>query len=89
MRNNIAAHTVIIPANHNFDRMDLPISRQGLTTKGINIGNDVWIGANVVILDGVEIGDGCVIGASSVVTKSIPNNSVAVGNPAKVIKSRG
>lgn len=52
------------------------------------IGNNVWIGDNVIILSGVRIGDGTVIGAGSVVTKDIPPYSIAVGNPAKVIKKR-
>lgn len=52
------------------------------------IGNDVWIGANVVVLRGVTIGDGAIIGAGSVVTKDVPPYSIAVGNPAKVIKYR-
>jgi len=54
--------------------------------KPITIGNDVWIGGNCVILPGVTIGDGCTIGAGSVVIKSIPPHSVAVGSPCKVIK---
>lgn len=57
------------------------------TTKTI-IGNDVWIGTNVVILDSIKIGDGAIIGAGSVVTKDIPAYSIAVGNPAKVVKMR-
>lgn len=54
--------------------------------KPIKVGNNVWIGGNVVVLPGVTIGDNSVIGAGSVVTKDIPSNVVAVGNPAKVIK---
>lgn len=53
----------------------------------VTIGNDVWIGAGAVICPGVTIGDGCVIGAGSVVVKDIPAHSVAVGNPAKVVKN--
>lgn len=52
----------------------------------ISIGRDCWIGGHVVILPGVVIGDGCTIGAGSVVTKSIPAFSVAMGTPAKVVK---
>ena len=51
------------------------------------IGNDVWIGLNAVVLQGVHIGDGAVVGASAVVTKDVPDNVVVGGNPAKVIKS--
>lgn len=54
--------------------------------KPIKIGNNVWIGGNVVVLPGVTIGDNTVIGAGSIVVKDIPANVVAVGNPCKVIK---
>ncbi len=54
--------------------------------KPIEVGNNVWIGGNVIVLPGVKIGENSVIGAGSVVTKDIPANSVAVGNPCKVIK---
>ena len=53
----------------------------------VHIGNNVWIGAQVCVLPGVTIGDNCVIGAGSVVTRSIPANSLAVGNPCRVIKT--
>lgn len=86
---SIAAQTIIIPANHNFDRLDELICMQGETAKGITIGDDVWIGAGCKILDGVTIGTGSVIGAGSVVTRSIPEYSVAVGMPARVIRKRG
>lgn len=56
-------------------------------SKSIHIGNKVWIGNSVTILKGVRIGDNSVIGLNSVVTKSIPNNCLAVGNPAKVKKN--
>lgn len=56
------------------------------TTKPITIGDNVWIGGNVVILPGVTIGDNVTIGAGSVVTKSIPSDRLAVGNPAKVVR---
>lgn len=53
----------------------------------ITVGNNVWFGGSVVVIGGVNIGDNCVIGAGSVVTKDIPANSLAVGNPCKVIKN--
>ncbi len=63
--------------------------RQKLTIKGDTIiGNDVWIGQHAVILPGVKIGDGAIIGAYAVVAKDIPPYTVAVGNPAKVVKKR-
>ena len=56
------------------------------SAKPVKIGNDVWIGGGVTILRGVTIGDNCVIGAGSIVTKDIPENSIAVGNPCRVIR---
>lgn len=85
----IAAHCVLIPANHRYDRLDVPISRQGETREGIRIGSNVWVGANVTVLDGVTIGDGCVVGAGSVVTRSVEPLSVVVGNPARLVRTRG
>lgn len=67
--------------------LDAKTRNKGLEyAKPIKVGNDVWIGGNVVVLPGVTIGDNVVIGAGSIVTKDIPPNSVAVGNPCKVIK---
>ena len=68
--------------------IDASIRNKGLEyAKKIKVGNDVWIGGNVVVLPGVTIGDNCVIGAGSVVNKDIPSNSIAVGNPCRVIKT--
>ena len=57
-----------------------------IATRPVSIGNDVWLGGGSIVLPGVSIGDNCVIGAGSVVTKDIPANSIAVGNPCKVIR---
>jgi acetyltransferase-like isoleucine patch superfamily enzyme len=84
----IAPNCTIVGANHIFSNPDKCIKFQGVSAKGINIEDDVWIGANCVVLDGVTIGKGSVIGAGSVVVKNIPPYSVAVGNPCKVIKQR-
>jgi acetyltransferase-like isoleucine patch superfamily enzyme len=78
----------IFSENHNFSDLDLTIKEQGVTKTPVVIGDNCWIGAGVTILAGVHIGDGCVIAASSVVSKSIPPNSIVAGVPAKVIKSR-
>ena len=79
----------IITRNHKFDRTDIPMMEQGFEEeRPVHIGNDVWIGDRVMILPGVHIGDGCVIGAGAVVTGDIPPYSIAVGVPAKVIRSR-
>ncbi|MGN1330946.1 MAG: sugar O-acetyltransferase [Clostridia bacterium] len=67
--------------------IDAKIRNTGLEyAKAIEVGNNVWIGGNVVVLPGVKIGDNVVIGAGSVVNKNIPSNVVAVGNPCRVIK---
>ena len=84
----IAAHTVIIPANHNFSDHNQPIFKQGVSKKGIIIQNDVWIASNVTVLDGVTIGKHSVIGAGSVVDEDVPDYVVAAGVPCKLIKKR-
>ena len=78
----IGHNTTIATLNHEFN----PAKRQNLTPSPVKIGKNVWIGSDCTILPGVEIGDGAIIGAGSVVTKSIPANTIAVGNPARVIK---
>jgi len=83
----IAAHSVVIPANHGMCA-GASMREQAMTKKGIIIGDDVWIGANVTVLDGVRIGDGAVIGAGSVVTRDVMPYSVNVGSPAKMIRMR-
>lgn len=84
----IGPNCSIVGFNHGFSNLDVLIKSQKTIVKGIVIGNNCWIGANVVVLDGVTIGEGCVIGAGSVVTKDISSNSIAVGNPCRVIKKR-
>lgn len=76
------------PENHNFFDNEELIRKQGVTRRGIKIGNNCWIGSKVTVLDGVTIGDNCVIAAGAVITKSMPANSVIGGVPAKVIKKR-
>ncbi len=75
-------------SNYKYNDKNVPIINQGIISKGIKIEDDVWIGSNSTVLDGVTIGRGSVIGAGSVVTQDIPPFSVAFGVPAKVIKKR-
>lgn len=71
------------------DRIDIPMMEQGVFSKGpVIIEDDVWLGAGATVLDGVKIGRGSIVGAGALVTKDLPEYSVAVGVPAKVIKSR-
>jgi acetyltransferase-like isoleucine patch superfamily enzyme len=72
---------------HAYEDVALPIVEQGLNrTAPVTIGRETWLGENVVVLPGVTIGKHCVIGANSVVNRSIPEFSVAVGSPARVVK---
>lgn len=74
--------------NHKFDRLDIPFIDQGYyPDEAVIIKKGSWIGANVILLPGVTIGENTVIGAGSVVTKSIPSNVVAAGNPARILKT--
>ena len=84
----IGPYVIIHSGNHKFDRLDIPIQEQGWNKLGVIIGDDVWIGANAIVLPGVTVGKGSVIGSGAVVTRDIPPYSVAVGIPAEVIKSR-
>jgi len=78
----------IYTRNHNYSSIKDPVRVQGKIHKTTTIGNDVWIGANVIILPGITVGNKVVIGAGSVITKNIPDLVVVGGNPAKIIKER-
>ena len=75
--------------NHNYSNLKVLIREQGVTHKGIIIGNNCWIGSGAVFLDGAELGDGCVVAANAVVTRRFDANSVIGGVPAIIIKKRG
>lgn len=76
------------PENHVHADVQTAIRLQGITQRGIHIGAGCWIGSKVTVLDGVSIGAGCVVAAGAVVTRSLPDNCVAAGVPARVISSR-
>jgi len=75
--------------NHVFARKEVLIQEQGVTNKGIEVADDVWLGSGAIILDGVTIGQGAVVAAGSVVTSDVPPYAVVGGAPAKVLKFRG
>lgn len=86
----IAANCTFAPVNHEYRQRDIPIRSQGFRPSkgGISIEDDVWIGANCVILDGAILRRGCVIGAGSVIRGEIPAYSVQAGNPPVLLSNR-
>lgn len=82
---NLAQNIVVTALNHNFADPSLPIDAQGVSTNPVVIADDVWVGANAVILPGVTIGRHAVVAAGAVVTKDVPENCVVAGVPAKII----
>ena len=83
---NLAQGITVTALNHNFSDTNKRIDEQGVSTNPVTIEDDVWVGANAVILPGVTIGEHCVVAAGAVVTKDVPPHSLVAGVPAKVIK---
>ena len=83
---NLAQGITVTALNHNFSDTNKRIDEQGVSTNSVTIEDDVWVGANAVILPGVTIGEHCVVAAGAVVTKDVPPHSLVAGVPAKVIK---
>lgn len=83
---NLAQGITISALNHNFADSSLPIDAQGVSTSQIVIEDDVWIGANAVVLPGVRIGRHSVVAAGAVVTRDVPSGSLVAGVPATVKK---
>jgi maltose O-acetyltransferase len=89
MKVNIGSNVLFGPAVHIYSAthpLDIKTRRSRAFGKPVSIGNDCWIGGGAVICPGVTIGNGCVIGAGAIVTRDIPDNSLALGNPARVVK---
>ena len=86
-RTIVGPYTMIHTANHEMDP-ERPFAEQGWTARPVGIGADCWLGMGTCVLPGARIGDGCIVGAGSVVADEISPYTVAVGNPARVIKSR-
>jgi acetyltransferase-like isoleucine patch superfamily enzyme len=85
----IASHASIVGFNHGFDDPAVPIHAQAHESRGITIEDDVWIGANAVVLDGVTVGQGAVVAAGAVVSKDVPPSGIVGGVPARIIRYRG
>lgn len=83
---NLAQGITVTALNHNFSDPDKRIDEQGISTVAVSIGDDVWIGANAVVLPGVTIGSHSVVAAGAIVTKDVPKGSLVAGVPAKIIK---
>ena len=83
---NLAQGITVTALNHNFSDTNKRIDEQGVSTNPVTIEDDVWVGANAVILPGVTIGEHSVVAAGAIVTKDVPPHSLVAGVPAKVIK---
>lgn len=83
---NLAQGITVTALNHNFEDSEKRIDEQGVSTTPVVIEDDVWIGANAVILPGVRVGTHSVVAAGAVVTKEVPPHSIVAGIPAKIIK---
>ncbi|WP_235523420.1 DapH/DapD/GlmU-related protein [Cellulomonas sp. Root485] len=84
----IGGQTSLLGFDHGMADLTEPIFRQPMSSLGITVGDDVWIGSHVVVLDGVRIGSHAVVGAGSVVTRDVPEWAVVVGNPARIVRDR-
>jgi acetyltransferase-like isoleucine patch superfamily enzyme len=83
-----AAYTYLVGGGHAFDQAGVPVLEQPRTSRGIALGENVWLGTGVKVLDGVRVGRDVVVGAGAVVTTDLPDGVVAAGVPARVVRSR-
>ena len=84
----VAAYTYLVGGDHLYDRTDIPVLEQGRTARGIEVDDNVWLGAHVVVSDGARVGRDAIVGAGAVVIGEIPPFCIAAGVPAKVIRDR-
>lgn len=77
----------VLAVQHRYGDTTRPVMDQGITAKGIEIGDGAWLGAGCIVLDGVKVGKGAIIGAGAVVTSDIPDHCIAVGSPARVVRN--
>jgi acetyltransferase-like isoleucine patch superfamily enzyme len=81
-------NVVMSASNYAYGEVGVDIRTLGTTSKGVRIGNNVWIGAGSVLLDGTTLGDNCIVVAGSLVNRRFPDNAIIQGNPAKIIMKR-
>lgn len=84
----VADRVMLIDFDHGMVEVERPIRNQGIYTRDVAVGHNVWIGYGACILRGVNVGDNCVIGTNAVVTKDVPDNAIVGGVPAKLIRMR-
>jgi len=85
----VADRAMFIDFDHGTSEIERPIRAQGIYTRPVRVGNNCWIAYGACVLRGGDVGDNCVIGTNSVVTRGIPENSIAAGQPARVVRQRG
>jgi acetyltransferase-like isoleucine patch superfamily enzyme len=85
----LAAYTYLVGGGHEFGRPEVPVIEQERSSRGITLGENVWLGAGAKVLDGVTIGRDVVVGAGAVVAADLPDGVVAAGVPARVLRQRG
>jgi len=84
----IGAYACLVGANHGFADTEIPIYKQPHSSKGIRLGDDIWIGSHVTVVDGVKIGSHSILAAGAVVTKDVPAYAIVGGNPARILRMR-
>jgi acetyltransferase-like isoleucine patch superfamily enzyme len=84
----LAAQAYLVGGGHEFERPDLAVIDQPRTSRGIVLGDNVWLGTGARVLDGVRIGSDVVVGANAVVNADLPDGAIAAGVPARVLRSR-
>jgi acetyltransferase-like isoleucine patch superfamily enzyme len=84
----LAAYCYVVGGDHDWSAADASVLEQGRTSKGVTIGAGAWLGAGVKVLDGASIGDRAIVGAAAVVNDDIPAGAIAVGIPARVVRTR-
>ncbi|MDR2565279.1 MAG: acyltransferase [Bifidobacteriaceae bacterium] len=84
----IGAYAALVGFNHGFARLDVPVFRQPHTSVGVVLGDDVWVGAHVTVVDAVQVASHAILAAGAVVTRDVPEAAIVGGNPARVLRLR-